>query len=323
VSVPLQLINLDDLSWEDLTAEGRSLIPARSSAWTNHNPSDPGITLIELFAYISESLMYELNRISAKNIIAFLRLINGPGWDSKDIHSLQEEKRAAVLNVLRPHRAVTAEDFEALALAVPEKTAGRIHERVARAKCIFGRNLDDPASTAQVSDAPGHVSLVIVPGRRAHPSPELIWRVKQALEPARLLTTRVHVVRPRFMMVGVAITLVPRWGADPKWLQNEAVRRLERFFDPLHGGFEGTGWPFGRSVYVSEVYQLLASIPGVDYVTRSKQRNGPEIDELAVGPSQEDRVKWNKQGELEAIELRPDELVSVWIDANDITIAPG
>ena len=319
--VPLRLLNLDDLTWEDLTAEARSLIPARSQAWTNHNPSDPGITLIELFAYVSERLLYELNRVSANNVIAFLRLINGPSWKPK--RPLADEKLAAVRNLRRPHRAITAEDFENLTLAVNETaTEHRSRERVARAKCIFQRNLENPGPEAQSTEAPGHVSVVVVPARRAHPSQQLLWRIKSALEPARLLTTRVHVVRPRFVTVSVAVTLTPRRGVDPKSLQDAAVRRIEKFFDPLEGGFDGKGWPFGRSVYVSELYQLLDQIPGVDYVTRSRNpRTGGEVSELLVAPSETSRLRFNSQNELEAIELTPDELVSVWVDQNDITIA--
>jgi hypothetical protein len=55
--LPLNLPNLDDLSWDDLMKEGRSLIPAWAPEWTNHNPSDPGITLVELFAYFSEKCL--------------------------------------------------------------------------------------------------------------------------------------------------------------------------------------------------------------------------------------------------------------------------
>jgi hypothetical protein len=320
--VPLRLINLDDLTWEDLTAEARSLIPARSHQWTNHNPSDPGITLVELFAYVSESLIYELNRISNNNVLAFLRLINGPGWKPK--RPLAEEKRAAVLDMRQPHRAITANDFEKLALAANEKPGQLGREKVARAKCIFQRNLENPGPAAQIAEAPGHVSVVVVPARRAHPSTELLRRVKHALEPARLLTTRIHAVRPRFVTVSVRVTLAPRHGVDPELLRDEAVGRIEKFFDPLEGGPDGKGWPFGRSVYVSELYQLLDQVPGVDYVTRSKSpATGKEMDELIVAPSEEARFRWNKLHELEAIELRPDELVSMWIDRSDITIAPA
>jgi hypothetical protein len=56
--VPLQIPVLDDRRFADLVDEARSLIPTYAPAWTNHNPSDPGITLIEMFAHISEMLMY-------------------------------------------------------------------------------------------------------------------------------------------------------------------------------------------------------------------------------------------------------------------------
>jgi len=49
--MPLTLPVLDDRSFDDLVAEARALIPALAPEWTNHNPSDPGITLIELFAW--------------------------------------------------------------------------------------------------------------------------------------------------------------------------------------------------------------------------------------------------------------------------------
>jgi hypothetical protein len=320
--MPLRLPDLDDLTWEDLTAEGRSLIPAQSKAWTNHNPSDPGITLVELFAYVSESLIYELNRIGNNNQLAFLRLINGPNW--KPAKPLADEKRAAVLDMRAPHRAVTAEDFEALTLAVNETAGPSNQERVARAKCIFGRNLENPDPAAQITDAPGHVSVVIVPARHSRPSTELLRWVRRALEPARLITTRIHVVQPRFVTLSASFTLVSRSGADPKSLRDEAIRRLETFFDPLEGGFDGKGWPFGRSVYVSELYQLLGKVPGVDYVIRSKNHvTGEEMDELIVAPSEQARLIRNKQQELEAIHLLPDELVSAWIDRNDITVAPA
>ena len=100
--MPLPLPNLDDRTWEDLVQEGRALIPGWSPVWTNYNPSDPGITLIELFAYLSEMLMYQLNRISDANRLEFLRLINGPGWELKD----GDDLRAAEQGTLRAYRQI-------------------------------------------------------------------------------------------------------------------------------------------------------------------------------------------------------------------------
>lgn len=67
--------NLDDRTWKDLVADARGLIPTYAPQWTDHNPSDVGMTLIELFAFLVEGLTYRLNRVPEKNYIAFLNLL--------------------------------------------------------------------------------------------------------------------------------------------------------------------------------------------------------------------------------------------------------
>lgn len=67
--------DLDDRTWKDLVEEMRALIPRYAPQWTDHNPSDLGITLIELFAWLVEGLIYRLNRVPEKNYIAFLNLL--------------------------------------------------------------------------------------------------------------------------------------------------------------------------------------------------------------------------------------------------------
>lgn len=67
--------NLDDRTWQDLAEEARSLIQSYAPQWTDHNPSDIGITLIELFAWLSEQMIYRLNRVPDKNYVAFLNLL--------------------------------------------------------------------------------------------------------------------------------------------------------------------------------------------------------------------------------------------------------
>ena len=69
------LPNLDDRKWADLVDEGRALIPVYGPEWTDHNASDPGITFIELLAWIAEMDVYELNQISDRDRLKFLRLV--------------------------------------------------------------------------------------------------------------------------------------------------------------------------------------------------------------------------------------------------------
>ena len=66
---------LDDRTWQDLVDELRALIPVYAPQWTDHNPSDPGITIIEMFAMLVEGLIYRLNRVPDKHYIAFLNLL--------------------------------------------------------------------------------------------------------------------------------------------------------------------------------------------------------------------------------------------------------
>lgn len=73
--MPIPLPNLDDRRWADLVDEGRSLLPLYSPEWTNFNPSDPGITLMEIFAFIAEMDIYQLNRIPDRHKRKFLELI--------------------------------------------------------------------------------------------------------------------------------------------------------------------------------------------------------------------------------------------------------
>jgi hypothetical protein len=67
--------NLDDRTWDDLVRQARDLIPRYMPQWTDHNPSDLGITLIELFAFLVEGLTYRLNQVPERNYIAFLNLL--------------------------------------------------------------------------------------------------------------------------------------------------------------------------------------------------------------------------------------------------------
>ena len=73
--MPLQVPNLDDRQFTDLVNELEARIPRYLPEWTNRNTSDPGITLIELFSWLSEILIYRMNQVPNKNYIAFLQLI--------------------------------------------------------------------------------------------------------------------------------------------------------------------------------------------------------------------------------------------------------
>ncbi|MFJ9952600.1 putative baseplate assembly protein [Kitasatospora sp. NPDC091207] len=67
--------NLDDRRFQQLVDEAKRYVQQRAPEWTDHNVSDPGVTLIETFAYLVDQLLYRLNRVPDKNYLAFLDLL--------------------------------------------------------------------------------------------------------------------------------------------------------------------------------------------------------------------------------------------------------
>ena len=67
--------NLDDRRFQDLVDDARRLVHRRCPEWTDHNVSDPGITLIETFAYLVDQVLYRLNRVPDRSYITFLELM--------------------------------------------------------------------------------------------------------------------------------------------------------------------------------------------------------------------------------------------------------
>src|SRR3954463_6565506 len=73
--MPLPAPNLDDRTFQDIVDEAKRLIPRYTPEWTNHNVSDPGVALIELFAWMSEMVMYRLNQVPERLYVHFLNLV--------------------------------------------------------------------------------------------------------------------------------------------------------------------------------------------------------------------------------------------------------
>lgn len=67
--------NLDDRRFQDLVDDAKRLVQQRTQRWTDHNVSDPGVTLIEAFAWMTDQLLYRLNRVPDRNYVKFLELI--------------------------------------------------------------------------------------------------------------------------------------------------------------------------------------------------------------------------------------------------------
>jgi len=277
-----ELPELDIPSAQKLVEEARTGIPGLDPRWTDHNPSDPGLTLLELLAWLTEMVLYRAGRLRNGHLEAFLALLGG----ARTQRSLDEDLRQKVLELREPSLAVTERDFELLALKhVPGLR--RVH-------CLGESNLE---GTAPGAPAPGHVSLILLPAPEAGAQPpaaneELLGAVRMQLEPRRLLTTRLHVVGWKKLSFTLHATLhvAPDIRRDKvEKVKEEATKVLPAWLHPLTGGQDGQGWPFGRGIHGSEIYALLERVPGVDFVTDVRFVLSPGMEGLAkVDPKEQD-----------------------------------
>lgn len=90
---------LDDRTYEQLRDELVRRIPVYTPEWTNYNESDPGVALLELFAYLGESLLYRFNQIPDSTKVAFLNLLGArprPPQVARALLAATTERRAGV-----------------------------------------------------------------------------------------------------------------------------------------------------------------------------------------------------------------------------------
>lgn len=278
--MPIPLPNLDDRTFDDLFEEARSLIPVLLPEWTDHNAADPGIILVEMLAAMAEGEFYAVNQITDAQNRAFLRLLNGPGWTLPAGADLATATRQTLQRLHERHRAVTADDYEYLVREIwPTEAAAADLARIQTVRCLPGQDL----SAAEPEPAPGHISVVLLPEPSTesdtHPTPSdaLLASVEQFLDPRRLLTVRHHVVGPGYVDLRVSANLALTADAPAQQVRTEAITRLLNLFDPRATGPDRTGWPFGRSAHVTQVYAELERSSGIDYI-EDLVLSGPDVD---------------------------------------------
>ncbi len=320
--MPLQLPNLDDRRYADLVEEARALIPTYAPQWTNHNPSDPGIMLVELFAFLAEMLIYRLNRVTSNNVLSFLKLLNGPDWrplgrqpEELTPAEIAEQIPATINRMRKLERAISGQDFETL--------AREADDRVARSLCLPRRNMEADLER----DRAGHVSVIVLPKPEAEAELDDIIKVVtddlagvagDPSKPAKtLLTTRLHVVGPRYLTVKIKVKVMPRDDVEAVTAKKQVVAAVKAFLDPHRGGEHKKGWPFGRNVFVSEILSLLDQLPGIDFVYHDEDEDKVKMETDAT-----DRRIPRTSGDLIGLEVKPYELVKVEITEADVETPP-
>ncbi len=222
------------------------------------------------------------------------------GTDPSDI---QEARVRVARELKRRWRAITDDDFRALLVSEPVE---ELEHRIARVECLPELEL---TSSGTVQHRPGYITVVIVPETRDEkpfPTPECIEDVKKILEERRLITSRLHVTGPGYTDVKIRARVVLQPRQPTVSTSERIVGNLEAFFHPLTGGPQGKGWPFGRDVYPSEVYQVIEATEGVDHVESIGLYTRDEGSDWTVPNGR--------------VEVPPNNLVNLVIESGDIEV---
>jgi predicted phage baseplate assembly protein len=185
-------------------------------------------------------------------------------FGGRDAETLDHAKMRGPRQLRTRNRAVTAEDFEIIALEASSS--------VARAKCVQPRpDRKDPP--------PGTVRLFLVPALNGiqRPTPRqlavpktLSQTVRSYLDERRLLCTALEIATPPYVWVSVQVQIKVRERLEANTVRQRAEDALYEFLHPLHGGTDGNGWPFGRDLYVADVYAIVHGVPGVEFISEAK-----------------------------------------------------
>ncbi len=181
-----------------------------------------------------------------------------PAAGGVDGEEIENAKVRGPIRLRTRGRAVTTEDFEHIAReAAPE---------VARVRAV---------AAGDGADA-GSVRVLVVPATAASggwlrfdqlvPGEDTLQKITDRLEESRVIGTRALVEPPVYRGVTVVAKLRARSRQNPTRLQEQALDALYAYFDPIVGGPDGTGWPFGRPVNVGEVYSVLQGLRGTEMV---------------------------------------------------------
>ena len=228
----------------------------------------------------------------------------------RDQESLQEAKMRAQREVRAQRRAVTAEDFENLGL-----NASRA---VARIRC-------NAPGAPDTSLQPGAIELLVVPEvsvalerndlTSLSLDHALSRTIRAHLDKYRLLTTILDIREPHYLGVQVTAQIVPFAYHQPEAIVLRVKDYLQHFITPLSLptdnehlaellGPDWEGWPFGRDLFVAELYSFIQQVPGVKHVLDVQLSSREVIPSHEMPPEEKDQEQGAKE-EQELVEPQP------------------
>lgn len=191
-----------------------------------------------------------------------------PAEGGADRESTESAKQRGPWEIRHGNRAVTQEDFVRL--------ARKASPLVGKAACF---------------SEDGVIHVIVVPKsteNKPQPSHRLLGEVSAYLDARRLINTRVVVRGPHYELIDMQIEagVEPVYSARLGEVRSGIHLFLKTFVHPIEGFEDGSGWPLGRTLHVSELYYLLEHTPGVDHVHKiriSRSQTGVWEDAIRLG----------------------------------------
>lgn len=174
------------------------------------------------------------------------------GVDPESIESLKDR---AALTVRSRNRAVTALDFEQLVRAASRG--------IVRTKCVDATELGKP----------GTILILVIPQvpegtysfEALQPPIEVLNELKTYLDLRRLIGTTIRIEPPKYIGVSAMVRLAVKDSHNSAQITADASAAIGSFLHPVTGGYDGAGWPFGRTLVVGDIYGILQNVQGVAY----------------------------------------------------------
>ena len=264
----------------------------------------------------------------------------------RDAESVDAAKLQAQAEIKSLNRAVTALDYEWL--------CRRVSNQVARAKCLEpGHAQVDPGWVKLLVVPKPRPRATYRPAQEAQAvelltETEVIQQLLQLrldrafknslradLDEYRMLGVNLEIAEPRYYGVKISARIVPDVYSDALAVKRTVIKSLVDFLDPV-GRLPSEGespsvlpypapeppgaWPFGQSLYISDVYATIQAVAGVKHITGVKMACCPlNLADLAEKVEQGEKLtlEWDELEAKEEIEVEPDGLICL-VDVSEI-----
>lgn len=214
---------LDDRGFPDLVAEMLRRIPAHTPEWTNQQEGDPGRTIIDLMAWLADTILYRANLIPERQRLAFLKLLGvgmRPARPAIGLVSLSLAKPTDSVEIFCPQ-------YTALLKPLHFETKQEVTVLPLTANCCIKRKPTDEEKkrfetllpelmllyqAGEAKPAPYVTTSIFINGQAEASGRDIIagtvdgclWIALSASTPDQVAAVRGVFTRPKFINIGVA-----------------------------------------------------------------------------------------------------------------------